>query len=113
MLVIVALLGFLSIIGPTDDSLFGEAWYFDNAENVAHLVLGIVGLAAAFILSAKLQKGLVTLLGIFSILVGVLSLVGPVTEGVNFLGAQLQNPTDTLLHIIVGAWALAASMKKQ
>ena len=31
----------------------------------------------------------------------------------NFLGSNLENPLDTLLHLAVGAWALYASMGKQ
>ena len=112
MLILVAVLGFMGLIGPTEDSLFGPAWYFDDAENWAHLVLGVVGLGAAFVLSANLQKMLVGALGVFGVLVGVYSLFGPITQGVGFLGAQLQNPLDTILHLVVGAWALAAAFKK-
>ena len=38
--------------------------------------------------------------------------MGPVTEGSNFLGAQLQNPSDTILHFVVGIWALWAGLRK-
>ena len=31
-------------------SLFGENWWFDNGENWAHLVLGVVALIAAYAL---------------------------------------------------------------
>lgn len=114
VLVLVAILGYAGIIGPdADSSMFGSLWYFDGAENIAHLVLGVVALAAAFLLKdMKMQKMLVMLVGILGILVGLYSVIGPVTEGSNLLGAQLQNPTDTLLHFVVGAWALWASMKK-
>ena len=104
------ILGFVGVIGPTSDSsLFGSAWWFDNGENWAHLVLGVVGLIAAYVLGANLQRPLVMLLGIIGVLVGLYSLVISST----FLGANLENPADTLLHLVVGAWALAASWKKQ
>ena len=113
VLILIALLGFFGVIGPLPtDSIFGSAWYFDNAENWAHLVLGIVAIIAAFFIPGKLQKPLVMILGIVGVLVGLYSLFGPVTEGSKFLGAQLENPADTLLHIVVGAWALFASMRK-
>jgi len=112
VLLLVGVLGFVGIIGPTSiQSPFGMAWWFDNAENWAHLVLGVVGLIAAFVLPSSLQKPLVMLLGIFGLATGIYSAMGPVTEGANLLGAQLQNPADTILHIVVGIWALLAALK--
>ncbi len=111
VLVLVAVLGFVGVIGPTTSSLFGSYWYFDNAENWAHLVLGVVGLIAAFKFPAAFNKTLVLILGIFGVLVGLYSLFGLVPEGTTFLGAGLENPADTLLHLVVGAWALTAGIK--
>lgn len=108
VLVLVAVLGFIGVIGPTENSLFGSYWYFDNAENWAHLVLGVVGLIAAFAFPAAFNKTLVIILGIVGVLVGIYSLF----ISVNLLGANLENPADTLLHIVVGAWALIAGFKK-
>ncbi len=112
VLVLVAVLGFIGLIGPTDESLFGSYWYFDDAENWAHLVIGIVALIAVFSFPAKLQKGLSAAVGVFAILVALYSLFGAVPEGTTLLGAALQNPTDTLLHIVVGVWGMAAGFKK-
>ena len=108
VLVLVGLLGFLGVLGPTpESSIFGATWWFDNGENWAHLILGIVGLIAAYALPASGQKPLVMLLGIVGILIGLYSLL--VSE--SFLGANLENPADSLLHLVVGAWALWASMR--
>ncbi len=112
VLVLVAILGFIGVIGPATNSLFGSFWYFDNAENWAHLVLGVVGLIAAFAFPAAFNKILVVVLGFIGVLVGLYSVLGSVPEGTNFLGANLQNPADTLLHLVVGAWALVAGFKK-
>lgn len=109
VLVLIAILGFVGIIGPTAaDSVFGSAWWFDNGENWAHLVLGIVALISAFALPSGIQKPLVMVLGFVGILIGLYSLV--ISQA--FLGANLENPADSILHLAVGAWALWASMKK-
>lgn len=102
VLMLVAALGFWGVIGPTPEaSLFGEAWWFDNAENWAHLVIGIVGLAVAMWGNAMMQKWVTVLVGLFALVVTV---SGYLTPG--FLGANLENPADSILHLVVGVWAL-------
>ena len=109
VLVLLGILGFVKVIGPTaEQSLFGEWWWFDNAENWAHLVLGIIALVLAYITGASIQRPVVMILGVVGVLVGLYSLFGYY----NLLGANLENPADSVLHIIVGAWALLASWKK-
>ena len=109
VLLLVGVVGFFNIIGPTPDaSIFGANWYFDNGENWAHLLLGVIGIVAAFILSDMYQKQLVLVLGVVGVLVGIYSIFSPV-----FLGANLENPADTLLHLVVGGWALFAALSKR
>ena len=63
VLLLVGILGMVGIIGPTpDQSIFGDAWWFDSAENIAHTVLGIAGLVAAFVFPKMWQKYLTILL---------------------------------------------------
>ncbi len=109
VLVLVGLLGFFGLIGPTEESsIFGSAWWFDTAENWAHTVVGVVALIAAYCLkSASAQKNLVMLVGILGLFFGVYNLFST-----NFLGANLENPLDTILHFAVGIWALWAAMRK-
>ena len=107
VLVLIAVLGMLGIIGPTaEQSIFGVNWWFDGTENGAHLVLGIVALIAAFVLPAGLQKPLVILVALFALVVGIYS--GVVST--MFLGANLENPLDTVLHVGVGIWGLLAAL---
>ena len=107
VLILVGILGFMGVIGPTSgDSIFGSTWWFDNPENAAHLVLGLVGLIAAYVLPAPGQKWLVLLLGVIGVPIGIYSVFRS-----DFLGANLENPADTLLHLAVGAWALWASLR--
>lgn len=110
VLVLVGVLGFVGVIGPSaESSVFGQAWWFDNAENWAHLVLGVVALVLAYAVSASLQRPIVMLLGIVGVLVGLYSLLGYSM----LLGANLENPADSLLHLAIGAWALVASWRKE
>ena len=109
VLVLVGILGFVGVIGPTaEKSIFGARWYFDNAENWAHLVIGIVGLIAVYTIGMSAQRGLVMLLGVIGILVAVYNLFGT-----TFLGANLERPLDLLLHLVIGVWALMASKKSE
>lgn len=109
VLVLVGLLGFFGLLGPTaEDSLFGEAWWFDNAENWAHLVIGVVAMVAAYMFSEANQKMLTMAVGVIALFAGLYSLFG-----YSYLfGANLENPLDTLLHLAVGGWALWAGMRK-
>lgn len=108
VLVLVGILGFVGILGPTaDKSVFGSAWWFDNGENWAHLVLGVVGLIASVALGEGAQKGLVLLLGIVGLFFGIYSWF----VNTNFWGANLENPADTVLHLVVGVWALVAGWR--
>jgi peptidoglycan/LPS O-acetylase OafA/YrhL len=114
VLVLLAILGFIGVLGPTpDQSLFGEAWYFTPGENWTHLILGVVALAAVYLLkNAETQRLLVMAVGALGLIVGVLNFFLS-TESPNFLGANLENPMDAILHIVVGAWGLWASMQKE
>lgn len=109
ILVVIAILGFLGVIGPTpESSLFGEYWWFDTAENLAHLILGIVALGVLYgVKDEKTHKTVTMVVGVVGLLVGLYGFVSPI-----LLGAMLQNPMDNILHLVVGAWALWASMKK-
>lgn len=103
VLVLVGVLGFIGVIGPSADaSLFGGAWFFDNAENYAHLVIGLVGLAVAMWGNAMMQKWVTVLVGLFALVV----MASGFAYGPNFLGANLENPSDNILHLVVGVWAL-------
>jgi hypothetical protein len=110
VLVVVGILGFANVLGPTaDTSLFGKAWWFDNGENWAHLIIGIIALIAAYAVGVEAQKPLVVVVGVIAVLVGLYSIF----VGESFLGANLQNPADSILHLVVGIWALIASRAKE
>lgn len=112
VLIVVGILGFF-LIGPSESqSIFGSAWYFDPVENWAHLILGIIAVGAAYMLTdANSQKWLTILVGIVALLVGLIGFILP-SAPPNFLGANLENPLDNILHLVVGAWAIWAATKK-
>ena len=110
VLILVAILGFVGVIGPTaGESMFGEAWWFDSGENWAHLIIGLVALIAMYALPMSGQKALVMFVGIVALLVGLYSLL----ISTSFLGANLENPADSILHVVVGLWALLSVRGKQ
>lgn len=103
---------FLGFSGPLpENSLFGSAWYFDNVENIAHTAFGVVGIAIGLSNSFVWQKRFGYALAATALVVGGASATGPVTEGVTILGASLQNPADTLLHLIAGGLTLYLTIK--
>jgi hypothetical protein len=105
VLILVGILGFVGVLGPdADDSIFGDDWWFDNGENVAHTVLGVAGVTAAYLFPANLHRPLVLLIGVLGIFFGVYNLFSE-----DFPGTNLENPLDTLLHFAVAAWALLAA----
>lgn len=114
VLVLVAVLGFFGVIGPTaEQSVFGDTWWFDNAENWTHLVLGVVAVIAAFVLPSMAQKWLVVVVGVLGLVVAVWGFTVAKEATPNFFAANLENVADNVLHLVVGAWALLASMGKQ
>jgi uncharacterized membrane protein len=105
VLVLIGILGFVGVIGPTPaKSVFGADWWFDGGENWAHTILGAVAIIAGFALPAGAQRGLVVLVGLVALFFGVYNLFST-----TFLGTSLENPLDTILHFVVGAWALLAA----
>lgn len=102
----------------TENSLF----YLDNGENVAHTVLGIAALVLARVLpdNGALQKYLVVVVGLVALFFGVygFAVAGNsatmMGEKFNTFGvANLENPLDNLLHLVVGAWAFVSAFWSQ
>jgi len=104
VLVVVGLAGMVGILGPTpESSIFGSAWWFDNGENWAHLIGGIVALVVVYALP-QMQTPVVLLVGIVTLLAGIWGFFLP-QEAPNLYGANLENPLDNILHLVIGVWA--------
>lgn len=96
-----------------EQSIFGEAWYFDNGENVAHLVLGVVALGAAFLASAGMQKMLTMLVALVALFFGLYGFIAGPGPANAFGLANLENPLDNVLHLAIAAWAGYVSWMKK
>lgn len=106
VLLLVGLLGFWGVIGPTESqSLFGSIWWFDKAENWVHTLLGVVALLASVALPGSLQKSLVMVVGLVALFFGIYNFFST-----QFFAANLERPADLILHLVVGVWALWASL---
>jgi len=114
VLLIVGLVGYIGILNNVD------FFSLDAGENLAHTALGIIGLAAGFGLKDRMiHRGLTAVVGITALIFGLLGWFlpsgGALTNGAfanpNFLGlANLESPSDNLLHLFVAAWAIWAMM---
>ena len=110
-----AILAILGVVGLLP--IFTEQntpWFqLDSGENIGHIGLGIVALAAWYLLKdPSAQKWLVAAVGVVGVVIGLLGFVLPAGDEMhrNFYGlANLENPADNLLHLVVGAWALYAA----
>jgi uncharacterized protein DUF4383 len=112
ILVILGVVGLLPVFTKTNTPWF----WLDTGENVAHIVLGVVAIAAAYLLKdANLQKWLVAVVGVVALFFGVYGfVVAGAPEPNTFAISNLESPADNLLHLVVGAWALyAAFMGRQ
>ena len=103
VLVLLGLLGLFTLNSPN-----GVFW-LDTPENVAHLVLGVVALIAVFSFPDSVNKWLTVLVGLFALLASVWGFF--VSPG--FLGANLEQPADNVLHLVVAVWALWAGFKAE
>ncbi len=89
-----------------------NVFYLDNGENVAHVALGVVALALVGTLGAQTQllRWIVVIVGIVALFFGLYGFVVAGNPMPNTFGvANLENPLDNLLHLVVGAWALTSA----
>jgi len=107
ILVVLGVVGLLPVFTKANIPWF----YLDAGENVAHIGLGVVAIAAAYLLTdAAMQKWLVAVVGIVALFFGIYGFVVMGQPEPNTFGlANLESPADNLLHLVVGAWALYAA----
>ena len=107
---VLTLLGIVGFLGIFSQSAVPAFW-LDSGENVAHLALGLVALAIVFVPGlntafAPYYRWVVILVGIIALFFAVYGFVVSGAAQPNTFGlANLENPSDNLLHIVVAAWA--------
>ena len=106
VLLALGIVGFLGVFSDTK-----SAFYLDQGENVAHTGLGIIAIAAAFLIpDAMLQKWLVAVVGVTALFFAVYGFMVAGNTPPNTFGiSNLESPADDVLHLVVGVWALAAA----
>jgi hypothetical protein len=111
VLILVGILSYLPFTNSPTTSIFGRYWWFDSTEGVVHILLGVVAIAASYVLNADLARWLAILVGIVALLFAILGLFldQSGTTTMNIGPANLESPMDTILHLVVAVWALYAS----
>ena len=110
VLLVLGLVGFAGIFSKTST----PAFWLDSGENVAHVGLGVIALAAVYVPSlntmlAPYYRWIVILVGIIALFFGVYGfVVSSGTEPNTFGISNLENPADNLLHLVVAIWAFAS-----
>ncbi|MBI3485772.1 DUF4383 domain-containing protein [Candidatus Daviesbacteria bacterium] len=106
ILVVLGVAG-LTVLGPTPAaSLLGDFFWLDGTENVAHLLFGVVALAAYYMLKdPQMTKILVILVGVVALVAALAGFMNGSAPVPNVGITNLENPADNILHLVVAAWA--------
>jgi hypothetical protein len=113
---ILLLLGIVGFLGVFSKEAVPAFW-LDTGENVAHTALGIIALAIVFVPGlntafAPYYRWIVILLGIVALFFAVYGFaVGGGAEPNTFGISNLESPSDDILHLVVGVWALYAAWR--
>lgn len=103
ILIILAVVGFLNVIET-------EALYFDNAENWAHLILGVVALAIVYgVREEQTHKLAATVFGLVALVFGIWGFLVAGNPAPNFYSVTDLKTLDNILHLVVGVWGLWAA----
>jgi hypothetical protein len=111
VLLLLGIVGYLNIFTESATPWF----WLDGGENLAHTVLGLVALAAVFVPGlntalAPYYRWIVILVGLIALFFAVYGFLQAGAAEPNTFGvANLENPSDNLLHLVVGVVALAAA----
>lgn len=111
VLLLLGVVGYLNVFTKESTPWF----WLDSGENLAHTVLGVVALAAVFVPGlntalAPYYRAIVILVGLIALFFAVYGFLQAGAPEPNTFGvANLENPSDNLLHLVVAIAAFAAA----
>ncbi|MEP7360222.1 MAG: hypothetical protein ABI744_01450 [Chloroflexota bacterium] len=114
VLLLLGLIGFVFLNGSAAQSALGSFFWLDNSENIAHLALGIVALAAVYVPGlntalAPYYRWIVILVALIALFFGVYGFLVSGNAEPNTFGLANLELGDNLLHLVVFAWAALAA----
>jgi hypothetical protein len=104
--VILLVLGIVGFVVPRLPPGGSVGIYFTPPENYAHVVLGIVAIAASMYTTKEIQKWLTTLVGLAGLFFGITGLLVLGGGEPNYYGLTNLELIDDAIHLVVGVWAL-------
>jgi hypothetical protein len=116
--IVLLLLGVVGYLGIFTEANY-PGFYLDDGENIAHVVLGAVALAALYVPGlnstlAPYYRWIVLLVGVIALFFGIYGFVVAGNASPNTFGiSNLESPADNILHLVVGAWAFLAGWKSE
>ena len=110
VLLLLGIVGFLNVFTL-------NVFYLTTGENLAHVALGLVALAAVFVPGLKetlapYYRWIVILVGALALFFGVYGFLAPAGNPpttLNTFGLANLEIVDNLIHLIVAAWAFLAA----
>ena len=117
VLLLVGALGFFILNGSAAQSALGSFFWLDNSENYAHVLLGVVALAALYVpglnsMLAPYYRWIVILVGLIALFFGVYGFIAS-GSAPNTFGLTNLELGDNLLHAAIFAWAFLAAFWAQ
>jgi hypothetical protein len=96
--ILMAALGFFDILGPgSKNSLLGQAWWLDNAENGSHLIFGLIFLACSFLAAAPYRNKLAWAFGAVLVVFSIYSITTA-----HILHVNLEEPVEEVIYFTLG-----------
>jgi len=96
--VLMAVFGFFEVLGPgAKNSIFGQGWWLDNAENYSHLAFGLTFLASALFAAAPYRKGLAWTFGLALVVFSIYSIIT-----YHIVHVNIEEPVEEVIYFALG-----------